>query len=265
METAAPESSSAAAAGEAMIGFGADLEDDGWRTIVQGWAGSITGRTCLERVAERSAAVKVFPPKEDILNALRLTSLSSVKVVIVGQDPYHGPEQAHGLSFSVRPNIPLPPSLRNIRKELLTDLALSDSAWPAHVGDLTSWAKQGVLMLNSVLTVEQGNPGSHQGIGWEDLTQRLMGAVVAAHADDPLVFIAWGKTAQTVVYKLKLGPKHTVIAGVHPSPLSAHSGYFGSKPFSKTNSILVEKGLKPISWTIQAHAQHAEDPSEPVN
>lgn len=244
-----------------IIGFGADLEDDGWSSIVQGWAGSITGRECLARVAERSAAVQVFPPRADILNALRYTPLSKVKVVLVGQDPYHGPGQAHGLSFSVCAGTALPPSLKNIRKEMLSDLACADDAWPAQHGDLTSWAKQGVLLLNAVLTVEQGNPNSHQGIGWEDLTQRLLGAVVAAHADDPLVFLAWGKYAQTIIYKLKLGPKHVVHACVHPSPLSAHSGFFGSKPFTKANTSLVEKGATPIQWAIPPPA--AEDPSGP--
>jgi ATP-dependent DNA helicase PIF1 len=256
-EEAAPATPSA----DAIIGFGADLSDDGWRTIVQGWAGSITGRECLARVAERAGSSTVYPPKEDILNALRYTPLQSVKVVVIGQDPYHGADQAHGLSFSVRPHVPLPPSLRNIRKEFLADLGFSDAAWPAHIGTLTPWTRQGVLLLNAVLTVEQGNPKSHQGIGWEDLTQRLLGAIVATHTDDPLVFIAWGKEAQTVVYKLKLGPKHTVIAGTHPSPLSAHSGFFGSKPFTKTNAALVEKGATPIQWTLPPTRE--EDPTGP--
>ena len=230
--------------------FGTELNDEGWRTLVTDWSTTVIGKECLTRVQERSAAVSVYPPKHDILNALVYTPLKSVKVVILGQDPYHGAGQAHGLSFSVKESTALPPSLRNIRKELLADVGLPESAWPLSTGNLTCWARQGVLLLNAVLTVEAGNPNSHQGIGWEDLTQRLLGAVLAAHPDDPIVFLAWGKFAQTIVHKLRLGPKHTVIQAAHPSPLSAHNGYFGSQPFSKANAFLIEKGVTPINWTV---------------
>jgi ATP-dependent DNA helicase PIF1 len=230
--------------------FGIDINDEGWRGIVMTWAASATGSSCLAAVGERQASTTVYPPPSDILNALKVTPLSKVKVVILGQDPYHGVDQAHGLSFSVKSGV-LPPSLRNIRKELLDDLALSDSAWPLSSGDLTCWASQGVLMLNAVLTVEAGKPDSHAGLGWEDLTQRLLGGVVATHAEDTLVFVAWGRKAQNVIYRLKLGVKHKIIEGVHPSPLSAHSGFFGSKPFSKINNILSEAGLSQINWSLK--------------
>jgi ATP-dependent DNA helicase PIF1 len=229
--------------------FGVDLVDEGWRMIVAGWATGATGTSCLSAVTERQASTVVYPPPADILGALKATPLSRVKVVILGQDPYHGPGQAHGLSFSVRSGV-LPPSLKNIRRELLADLGLPESAWPATHGDLTAWASQGVLLLNAVLTVEEGKPDSHAGLGWEDLTQRLLGAVIAAHTEDPVVFVAWGRKAQAVVRLLRLGPKHAIVEGVHPSPLSAHSGYFGSKPFSKVNAILTTAGATPIDWRV---------------
>jgi ATP-dependent DNA helicase PIF1 len=234
----------------ATAGFGMELGDEGWRTIVSDWSTTVIGKECLSRVAERSTTITVYPPKADMLNALVYTPLKSVKVVILGQDPYHGEGQAHGLSFSVKDGNALPPSLRNIRKELLADVGLPDSAWPVSNGNLTCWARQGVLLLNAVLSVEAGNPNSHQGFGWEDLTQRLLGTVLAAHADDPIVFLAWGKFAQTLVHKLRLGPNHTVIMSAHPSPLSAHNGFFGSKPFSKANAYLTEKGAAPVNWAV---------------
>jgi ATP-dependent DNA helicase PIF1 len=242
--------------------FGIDIDDEGWRKVVMNWAATVTGSSCLSAITERQATTTVFPPQSDILNSLKVTPLSSVKVVILGQDPYHGAGQAHGLSFSVASGT-LPPSLKNIRRELLADLGLAESGWPINKGNLTSWAKQGVLLLNAVLTVEMGKPDSHAGLGWEDLTRRLLGAVVAAHSDDPVVFIAWGRKAQNIVYKLKLGPKHTIVDGVHPSPLSAHSGFFGSKPFSKVNKLLVDAGVLPIDWsipTLESTVGSEEDP-----
>lgn len=233
--------------------FGIDLVDEGWRGIVTTWAASATGATCLAAVAERSSETIVYPPPQDVLNALRVTPLSKVKVVILGQDPYHGPAQAHGLSFSVKSGV-LQPSLRNIRRELLSDLSLPETAWPLNYGNLTGWASQGVLLLNAVLTVEEGKPDSHAGLGWEDLTQRLLGAVISAHTDDILVFVAWGKRAQSIVRKLKIGEKHAIIEGVHPSPLSASTGFFGSKPFSKINALLSAAGAAPINWALTAPA-----------
>jgi uracil-DNA glycosylase len=239
--------------------FGADVADEGWRAVVQTWSSSEKGAACLRRVAERRAIVPVYPAEDSILAALR-TPLRDVKVVLLGQDPYHGASQAHGLSFSVREGVPLPPSLKNIRKELISDLGRGEDVWPAAQGSLTSWANQGVLLLNSVLTVDEGNPASHAGFGWEELTQQLLGAVVAAHAEDPLVFLAWGKVAQTAIYKLHLGPKHRILADVHPSPLSAYHGFFGSKPFTRANAHLEILGAPPINWTL--HVSQSEDPVE---
>ena len=232
------------------------VQDEDWRPILQNWL-SRTGLKCLAQIEERKQVVKVFPEKDDIFAALSLP-LHKVKVVILGQDPYHGQGQAHGLSFSVKPGVPIPPSLRNIRKELINDLALGEQIWPASVGTLTPWLHQGVLLLNSILTVEEGNPMSHAALGWEDLTTLLLGSILCAHMDDPLVFVGWGKSAQNVLSKLKLGPKHLLLSAAHPSPLSAHAGFFGSKPFSKTNAHLVEHGKEPIVWKLSQTV--SEDP-----
>ncbi len=244
--------------------FGNDLAlTSGWHKVVRDWAASPAGAATIAKVEARRAATKVYPASPQVLEALRLTPINAVKVVILGQDPYHGYGQAHGLSFSVQPGIAIPPSLRNIRKELLADLALPDSAWPASIGTLTPWAKQGVLMLNAILTVEEGNPESHGDYGWQGLTHNLLSEVVRVHADDPLVFIAWGKKAQAVAYKLTLAKKHRVVEGVHPSPLSAHSGFFGSKPFSKANAHLEAHGATTINWASVGSpgAAAAEDPN----
>jgi ATP-dependent DNA helicase PIF1 len=234
----------------ALDGFGADLSDPEWRSVVTAWSSTLTGRNCLERVKERAVSARVFPEQKNILAALRHTPLHRVKVVLLGQDPYHGVGQAHGLSFSVLPDVVVPPSLKNIRKELLDDLAQPESFWPSHIGTLTSWAEQGVLLLNSTLTVEEKKPNSHENMGWEDLTQRLLGAVVSAHTDSPLVFLAWGRNAQNSIRKLRLGPKHKVLESAHPSPLSAYAGFFGSKPFSKTDEHLEKYGATKINWRI---------------
>ncbi len=233
------------------VTFGKDLVDPDWKAVVQDWASTEKGQSCLAHVAERRATIQVYPEPEDVLAALDMTPLRQVKVVILGQDPYHGPGQAHGLSFSVKPGTPLPPSLKNIRKEFISDLGLGEAVWPATVGTLSSWCKQGVLLLNTILTVEQGNPASHADIGWESLTRRLLEAVVASHRETPLVFIGWGKFAQKILNTLSLSPLlHTHLAGVHPSPLSAHTGFFGSKPFSKTNDLLEIAGTTPIAWAL---------------
>ena len=229
--------------------FGVDILDDGWRSIVQSWAKTSVGLKCLTSVEERRGVNKVYPEPSCILNALSVP-LQEVKVVLLGQDPYHGEGQAHGLSFSVLPGVTLPPSLKNIRKELISDLGLGESVWPPTIGTLTPWCKQGVLLLNSILTVEEKNPLSHSSFGWEDLTQRLLGSVISTQTDSPLVFLAWGKQAQNILAKLKLGPKHIVLSAAHPSPLSAHSGFFGSKPFTKANDHLVAMGSSPIHWII---------------
>ena len=193
-------------------------------------------------VQKRRAEVRVFPEEKNVFNALELTPFESVKVVILGQDPYHGFGQAHGLSFSVQKGIPLPPSLKNIYKELQDDIG---GDFPTE-GDLTHWAKQGVLLLNTVLTVEEGNANSHKGKGWERLTNRLIESL--NELKHPVIFILWGKPAQDKE-KLIINPNHVILKAPHPSPLSAYRGFFGSKPFSRVNDILIQQGQTPIRWT----------------
>lgn len=192
-------------------------------------------------IQKRKAEVRVFPEEKNVFNALELTPFESVKVVILGQDPYHGFGQAHGLSFSVQKGIPLPPSLKNIYKELQEDIG---GDLPTE-GDLTHWAKQGVLLLNTVLTVEEGNANSHKGMGWERLTNRLIESL--NELKHPVIFILWGKPAQDKE-KLITNPNHVILKAPHPSPLSAYRGFFGSKPFSKVNDILIQHGQTPIRW-----------------
>ena len=192
-------------------------------------------------VQKRRAEVRVFPEEKNVFNALELTPFESVKVVILGQDPYHGFGQAHGLSFSVQKGIPLPPSLKNIYKELQEDIG---GDLPTE-GDLSHWAKQGVLLLNTVLTVEEGNANSHKGMGWERLTNRLIESL--NKLKHPVIFILWGKPAQDKE-KLITNPNHVLLKAPHPSPLSAYRGFFGSKPFSKVNDILIQQGQTPIRW-----------------
>lgn len=185
----------------------------------------------------------IYPKKEHIYNALKLTSYENVKVVIVGQDPYHGENEAHGLSFSVQKGIKLPPSLKNIYKEILNDLNIVEP----NCGDLTSWAKEGVLLLNSVLTVEKDKPASHAKIGWNKYTDYIIQKI--NEKEKPVVFILWGNFAKTK-RELITNPKHLIITSAHPSPLSARNGFFGSKPFSKTNEYLKENNIKPINWQL---------------
>lgn len=193
-------------------------------------------------VQKRRAEVRVFPEEKNVFNALELTPFESVKVVILGQDPYHGFGQAHGLSFSVQKGIPLAPSLKNIYKELQEDIG---EDLPTE-GDLSHWAKQGVLLLNTVLTVEEGNANSHKGKGWERLTNRLIESL--NELKHPVIFILWGKPAQDKE-KLIINPNHVILKAPHPSPLSAYRGFFGSKPFSRVNDILIQQGQTPIRWT----------------
>ena len=185
----------------------------------------------------------IFPPKDYIFNALKLTSYKNTKVVIVGQDPYHGIGEAHGLSFSVQEGIKIPPSLQNIYKELNDDLGIPAS----NTGDLTKWAKEGVLLLNAVLTVEKDKPASHRNLGWERLTDYII--KILNQKEEPVVFILWGNFAKEK-QKLITNPLHYIITSPHPSPFSARYGFFGSKPFSKTNKFLKEHGLKEIDWKI---------------
>jgi len=220
-----------------------------WTSLVAAWKESPAGKACLTYVEERRRLVSVYPPDDCVFAALELTPLSDVRVVLLGQDPYHGAGQACGLSFSVQTGVVLPPSLKNIRKECISDLGLTDADWPITQGDLSHWARRGVLLLNTVLTVDEGNPGSHAKIaGWEQLTQRLLEAVVATKR--PIVFLAWGNHAQTTIRKLTLHENQKVLETVHPSPLSAHRGYFGSKPFSQANAFLEQQGLEPIQWKL---------------
>lgn len=186
---------------------------------------------------------KIHPDMYHIFEALELTPYEKVKVVILGQDPYHGANQAHGLSFSVQPGVKIPPSLNNIYKELQSDLGIK----PVNHGNLVSWAKQGVLLLNTVLTVREGQAYSHRGQGWERLTDTIIEKL--NEREQPVVFILWGKPAQE---KMKMidRSKHIILTSSHPSPLSAHRGFLGSKPFSKTNDALLALGEQPIDWQL---------------
>lgn len=193
--------------------------------------------------AEKEAGKWIFPKGSEYFRALDLTPLDAVKVVILGQDPYHGDGQAHGLCFSVQPGVRIPPSLVNIYKEMESDLDIP----PARHGFLESWARQGVLLLNSVLTVERGMAASHQGRGWEKFTDAVIRQVNAL--PHPVVFILWGSYAQKKASFVDTS-RHLVLKSPHPSPLSAHNGFFGSRPFSKANAFLREHGMAEIDWRL---------------
>lgn len=182
----------------------------------------------------------VYPKYSDIFNALRYTDYDQVKVVILGQDPYHGDKEAHGLSFSVQMGVPMPPSLRNIFKELYDDVGVK-----RNLTDLTDWAKQGVLLLNSIMTVEKDKPLSHKDKGWEKFTDFIIEKL--GERSEPMVFIFWGSYARSKKILIK-NPNHLILESVHPSPLSANRGFFGSKPFSKTNQFLEEHHITKINW-----------------
>jgi uracil-DNA glycosylase len=201
--------------------------------------------TMLEEFLEKEYEEQtVYPARENIFNALKYTDYDDVKVVLLGQDPYHGPGQAHGLSFSVQPGVRIPPSLRNIYKELHEDLGCDIP----NTGYLKKWADQGVLLLNTVLTVRKGEAHSHKGKGWENLTDKVISLL--NEREKPVIFLLWGRPAQS---KLKLidEDRHHIIASAHPSPLSASRGFFGSKPFSKINGYLWNKGEEEIDWQIE--------------
>ncbi len=197
-----------------------------------------------QKVIEEYKTHLIFPPSEDVFTAFELTPLKDVKVVIIGQDPYHNVGQAHGLCFSVRPEVDIPPSLVNIYKELHEDLGCEIP----NNGYLVKWAKQGVLLLNTVLTVRAHQANSHRGMGWEQFTDAAIR--VLNEEDRPIVFILWGAPAQKKKAMLN-NPKHLILEAPHPSPLSAYRGFFGSKPFSKTNAFLEQNGLAPIDWQIE--------------
>lgn len=204
--------------------------------------------------AEAAAGKPVFPAAADRFRALELTPLDAVRVVILGQDPYHGPGQAHGLSFSVRPGVKVPPSLSNIYKELQADLGIA----PARHGFLEHWARQGVLLLNTVMSVESGRAGSHRDRGWERFTDAVIRTVAAK--PEPVVFLLWGAHAQKkagFVRSVEQGGAHLVLNAPHPSPLSAYKGWFGSRPFSRANAFLTAQGAEPIDWTLPPLADAA--------
>ncbi|HEY4832234.1 MAG TPA: uracil-DNA glycosylase [Waddliaceae bacterium] len=194
---------------------------------------------------ERRLGVPIYPSKELVFNAFKLTPYSQVKVVIMGQDPYHGPGQAHGLCFSVPKGVPSPPSLVNIFKELASDVRIE---MPKH-GCLLSWAEQGILLLNATLTVQQGNPMSHHGKGWERFTDAIIAKL--CEREEPIIFVLWGKSAKEKGAQVKqLNTKHILLAAAHPSPLSAHQGFFGCKHFSKINDLLIQQNKAEITWNL---------------
>ncbi|MEM8919204.1 MAG: uracil-DNA glycosylase [Pseudomonadota bacterium] len=198
-------------------------------------------------VAEKTTGKRIFPKGSEYFRALDLTPLNDVRAVILGQDPYHGPGQAHGLCFSVRPGVRPPPSLVNIYKEMESDIHIPR---PGH-GYLESWARQGVLLLNSVLTVRSGEAASHRGKGWEQFTDAVINLIAAK--SEPVVFLLWGSYAQkkaAFVSSIEQGGQHMVLKAPHPSPLSAHNGFFGCRHFSQTNAFLESRGLAPIKWAL---------------
>lgn len=201
-------------------------------------------RQLYEFVRQEYAATTIYPPADDIFNALHLTPLSEVKVLILGQDPYHNAGQAHGLCFSVKPEVDIPPSLENIYKELESDLG----CYIPDNGYLVKWAKQGVLMLNTVLTVRAHQANSHQGKGWEQFTDAIIQAVNAQ--DRPIVYMLWGRPAQSKIPMLT-NPKHLILKAPHPSPLSVYRGFFGCRHFSQANAFLEKNGIEPIDWQIE--------------
>ena len=215
--------------------------DSDWTTRLQASFEAPYFADLISFIEQERASKTVYPQSKDVFNAFRLTSFANTKVVILGQDPYHGPGQAHGLSFSVQAGTKIPPSLKNIYKELVEDLNIP----VATTGDLTSWAEQGVLLLNTVLTVRDGEANSHRKQGWEQFTDDVIVAL-GEQTESKIVFLLWGKPAEK---KVKLiGDQHAIITSPHPSPLSAHRGFFGSRPFSRINQTLAESGRTTIRW-----------------
>lgn len=215
-----------------------------WDVILKDMFDSSEFKNLINKVRLEYDNNTCFPKYEDIFNAFKLTPYNKVKVLILGQDPYHGVNEAHGLSFSVQEGVKLPPSLKNIYKELYNDLGII----PSDNGNLTSWAKEGVLLLNSVLSVKKDKPASHKGIGWEEFTDYVIKKL--NDKEVPIVFILWGNFARSKK-ELITNKRHLIIESTHPSPFSARNGFFGSKPFSKTNNYLIENNIKPINWEIK--------------
>jgi uracil-DNA glycosylase len=221
--------------------------EESWQHILQEeWSKPYMVRLATFLAEERKGSTPVYPVQRDVFNAFVHTPYQKVQVAILGQDPYHGPGQAHGLSFSVPRNMELPPSLKNIFQELVDDLQIPR---PPH-GCLTTWADQGVLLLNTVLTVRARSPRSHYGVGWEEFTDAVVSALV--HRTDPVIFVLWGKAAQEKCRHILSHTinRHFILVAPHPSPYSVHSGFFGCKHFSKINELLKKQGKKPINWAI---------------
>ena len=220
-----------------------DVPTTDWNPVLRGELAKPYWQELQRFVAGERARYTVFPPDPEVFAALHLTPFEITRVVILGQDPYHGPKQAHGLCFSVPRGVAVPPSLANIYTELRSDLGIDT---PSH-GNLEAWARQGVLLLNATLTVRAGQANSHQGRGWELFTDEVLKRI----NDKPhrVVFILWGAYARRKKALVDLD-RHVVIESPHPSPLSAHNGFFGSKPFSRTNAALIDAGLDPINWTL---------------
>lgn len=217
--------------------------DNDWDNVLSDLVNSPLYQKIREFLKKEYSAHTVYPPMDLIFNAFKTTPYNQVKCVILGQDPYHEPEQAHGLSFSVRGGVDLPPSLVNIYKELLSDTGANDF----YKGDLTGWAKQGVLLLNATLTVRRGEANSHKDCGWREFTDAVIKKL--SEREKPMVFILWGGFARSKKTLIDC-KKHFVIESAHPSPLSAYNGFFGSKPFSRANEFLVSIGEEPINWQL---------------
>ena len=212
-----------------------------WKKVLAGECKKPYFAVLAKKVQEAYRAGSVFPPPKLVFNALSLCPFTHVRVVILGQDPYHGPSQAHGLSFSVPDGVKVPPSLKNIYKELYNDIGKEIPL----SGNLTPWAGQGVLLLNAALTVEAGKPGSHQGLGWETFTDTVIKKI--SNEKEQVVFLLWGNFARSKASLID-SSKHLILQAPHPSPLSAYTGFFGCKHFSKTNEYLLKNGFTPIEW-----------------
>ncbi|MFJ7954091.1 uracil-DNA glycosylase [Lysinibacillus sp. NPDC096418] len=218
-----------------------------WQTILSDELEKPYYQALRQFVAHEFSTQTIYPPMDEVMSAFHTTAYRDVKVVILGQDPYHGPNQAHGLSFSVKPGVPHPPSLRNMLKELQDDIGCPI---PQH-GTLTKWAEQGVLLLNTVLTVRAGQANSHQGQGWEQFTDAVIEKLAARQQS--VIFILWGKPAQRKKQLiLKYSQQHVILEAPHPSPLSAYRGFFGSKPYSQINAQLEAWGEQPIDWCLSS-------------
>ncbi len=228
-----------------------------WNPLLRGEFAKPYWAQLQEFVRTERQHFQVYPPDSEVFSAIHLTSYQSVRVMILGQDPYHGPKQAHGLCFSVRRGVPVPPSLANIYKELQADLGI---VAPKH-GNLEHWATQGVLLLNTTLTVRAGQAGSHQGKGWETFTDQIIRVVNAK--PERVVFMLWGGAARQKKALIDV-QRHCVIESAHPSPLSAHNGFFGSRPFSRANAALAAVGLQPIDWGPTDDATSDRGSSQPA-